>query len=150
MGSGDRRPDPLPGEPEHPAGGRPFRHYRPNVVQAATTEEPLIEVVDDVRQVDVGLIVHADDRLFSARCADAHEVHEYSREDGGAQPRRSVGGQSVMGSCTINPDLRTRPRTPAYIHRAWMRRGVPHGTSRRPQSAIANTASDLTTGQPRK
>src|SRR5215204_134720 len=55
---------------------------------------------------------------------------EYSREVGGAQPRRSVGGQSVMGSGTINPDLRTRPRTPAYIHRARMRRGVPDGTSR--------------------
>ncbi len=33
----------------------------------------------------------------------------------------------------------------AYIHRAWMRRGVPDGAFRdRPQIAIANTASDLT------
>ncbi|MFF4028799.1 IlvD/Edd family dehydratase [Streptomyces sviceus] len=33
----------------------------------------------------------------------------------------------------------------AYIHRAWMRRGVPDGAfSGRPQIAIANTASDLT------
>lgn len=32
----------------------------------------------------------------------------------------------------------------AYIHRAWMRRGVPENFSKRPQIAIANTASDLT------
>ncbi len=33
----------------------------------------------------------------------------------------------------------------AYIHRAWMRRGVPaHAFDGRPQIAIANTASDLT------
>lgn len=33
----------------------------------------------------------------------------------------------------------------AYIHRAWMRRGVPgHAFQGRPQIAIANTASDLT------
>ncbi|WP_043677630.1 IlvD/Edd family dehydratase [Streptomyces xylophagus] len=33
----------------------------------------------------------------------------------------------------------------AYIHRAWMRRGVPEGAfTGRPQIAIANTASDLT------
>src|SRR5699024_4377372 len=33
----------------------------------------------------------------------------------------------------------------AYIHRAWMRRGVPDDAFRgRPQIAIANTASDLT------
>jgi dihydroxy-acid dehydratase len=32
----------------------------------------------------------------------------------------------------------------AYIHRAWMRRGVPEGFGDRPQIAIANTASDLT------
>jgi dihydroxy-acid dehydratase len=31
-----------------------------------------------------------------------------------------------------------------YIHRAWMRRGVPADAFRRPQIAIANTASDLT------
>ncbi len=31
-----------------------------------------------------------------------------------------------------------------YIHRAWMRRGVPSDGFRRPQIAIANTASDLT------
>src|SRR3954452_2391832 len=32
-----------------------------------------------------------------------------------------------------------------FIHRAWMRRGVPHGAfPARPQIAIANTASDLT------
>src|SRR5215203_1127028 len=111
MWSGDRRTDPLPGEPEHPAGGRPLRHYRPNAVQAATTEERLIDVVDDVRQVDVGLVVDAGDRPFGARCADAHEVHGVSREVGGG----SRGGRWVvsllMGSGTINPDLRTRPHT---------------------------------------
>lgn len=32
----------------------------------------------------------------------------------------------------------------AYIHRAWMRRGVPEDAFGRPQIAIANTASDLT------
>ena len=32
----------------------------------------------------------------------------------------------------------------AYIHRAWMRRGVPSDAFARPQIAIANTASDLT------
>ena len=33
----------------------------------------------------------------------------------------------------------------AYIHRAWMRRGVPGDAFEgRPQTAIANTASDLT------
>ena len=32
----------------------------------------------------------------------------------------------------------------AYIHRAWMRRGVPAAGFERPQIAIANTASDLT------
>jgi dihydroxy-acid dehydratase len=32
----------------------------------------------------------------------------------------------------------------AYIHRAWMRRGVPSDGFDRPQIAIANTASDLT------
>ncbi|MET9227669.1 dihydroxy-acid dehydratase [Lentzea sp. NPDC003310] len=32
----------------------------------------------------------------------------------------------------------------AYIHRAWMRRGTPDDAFRRPQIAIANTASDLT------
>lgn len=32
----------------------------------------------------------------------------------------------------------------AYIHRAWMRRGVPDDGFARPQIAIANTASDLT------
>ncbi|MGW3957002.1 hypothetical protein ACWEKM_40325 [Streptomyces sp. NPDC004752] len=33
----------------------------------------------------------------------------------------------------------------AYIHRAWMRRGVPGDAfTGRPQIAIANTASDLT------
>ncbi len=32
----------------------------------------------------------------------------------------------------------------SYIHRAWMRRGVPDSFSDRPQIAIANTASDLT------
>src|SRR5215210_5912271 len=33
----------------------------------------------------------------------------------------------------------------AYIHRAWMRRGIPdHAFDGRPQIAIANTASDLT------
>ncbi|MEU2257739.1 dihydroxy-acid dehydratase [Nocardia xishanensis] len=32
----------------------------------------------------------------------------------------------------------------AYIHRAWMRRGVPGDFADRPQIAIANTASDLT------
>ena len=33
----------------------------------------------------------------------------------------------------------------AYIHRAWMRRGVPDSAfTGRPQIAIANTASDLT------
>ncbi|NUT98027.1 MAG: dihydroxy-acid dehydratase [Saccharothrix sp.] len=32
----------------------------------------------------------------------------------------------------------------AYIHRAWMRRGVPDDAFSRPQIAIANTASDLT------
>ena len=32
-----------------------------------------------------------------------------------------------------------------YLHRAWMRRGVPdHAFDGRPQIAIANTASDLT------
>ncbi len=32
----------------------------------------------------------------------------------------------------------------SYIHRAWMRRGLPADFSSRPQIAIANTASDLT------
>jgi dihydroxy-acid dehydratase len=32
----------------------------------------------------------------------------------------------------------------SYIHRAWMRRGVPSSAFTRPQIAIANTASDLT------
>ena len=33
----------------------------------------------------------------------------------------------------------------AYIHRAWMRRGLPaHAFDGRPHVAIANTASDLT------
>ncbi|MGW5569902.1 IlvD/Edd family dehydratase [Nocardia thailandica] len=32
----------------------------------------------------------------------------------------------------------------AYIHRAWMRRGLPDDFAGRPQIAIANTASDLT------
>ena len=32
----------------------------------------------------------------------------------------------------------------AYIHRAWMRRGLPRDFRHRPQIAIANTASDLT------
>ena len=33
----------------------------------------------------------------------------------------------------------------AYLHRAWMRRGVPSSAFEgRPQIAIANTASDLT------
>ncbi|MFF1571392.1 IlvD/Edd family dehydratase [Leifsonia sp. NPDC058292] len=32
----------------------------------------------------------------------------------------------------------------SYIHRAWMRRGLPHDFDSRPQIAIANTASDLT------
>ena len=33
----------------------------------------------------------------------------------------------------------------AYLHRAWMRRGVPSNAFQgRPQIAIANTASDLT------
>ena len=33
----------------------------------------------------------------------------------------------------------------AYLHRAWMRRGVPGvGFTGRPHTAIANTASDLT------
>ena len=32
----------------------------------------------------------------------------------------------------------------AYIHRAWMRRGIPSDAFTRPQIAIANTASDLT------
>jgi len=33
----------------------------------------------------------------------------------------------------------------AYIHRAWMRRGLPsHAFDGRPHIAIANTASDLT------
>ncbi len=32
----------------------------------------------------------------------------------------------------------------SYIHRAWMRRGLPDDFHRRPQIAIANTASDLT------
>ena len=32
----------------------------------------------------------------------------------------------------------------AYIHRAWMRRGIPDDAFDRPQIAIANTASDLT------
>lgn len=32
----------------------------------------------------------------------------------------------------------------AYIHRAWMRRGLPEDFWQRPQIAIANTASDLT------
>lgn len=32
----------------------------------------------------------------------------------------------------------------AYIHRAWMRRGIPGDAFDRPQIAIANTASDLT------
>src|SRR4051795_1182192 len=32
----------------------------------------------------------------------------------------------------------------AYIHRAWMRRGIPDDAFGRPQIAIANTASDLT------
>ena len=34
----------------------------------------------------------------------------------------------------------------AYIHRAWMRRGIPAGAldASKPQIAIANTASDLT------
>jgi L-arabonate dehydrase len=32
----------------------------------------------------------------------------------------------------------------AYIHRAWMRRGIPEDAFDRPQIAIANTASDLT------
>src|SRR5579859_843587 len=31
----------------------------------------------------------------------------------------------------------------AYIHRAWMRRGIPDDAFGRPQIAIANTASDL-------
>src|SRR5215207_6547884 len=98
MWSGDRRTDPLPVEPEQPAGGRPLRHYRPNAVHAATTEEPLIEVVDDVRQVDVGLVVDADDRPFGARCADAHEVHGVSREVW-RRAAAAVGGcQSLMGS----------------------------------------------------
>ncbi|MCH8857744.1 MAG: hypothetical protein IIA03_16285, partial [Proteobacteria bacterium] len=33
----------------------------------------------------------------------------------------------------------------AYVHRAWMRRGLPrHAFDGRPHIAIANTASDLT------
>ena len=32
----------------------------------------------------------------------------------------------------------------AYIHRAWMRRGLPGDAFDRPQIAIANSASDLT------
>ena len=31
----------------------------------------------------------------------------------------------------------------AYIHRAWMRRGIPGEAFGQPQIAIANTASDL-------
>ena len=37
------------------------------------------------------------------------------------------------------------PSRNAYIHRAWMRRGLPDSAfAGRPQIAIANTASDLT------
>ncbi len=36
------------------------------------------------------------------------------------------------------------PGRNAYIHRAWMRRGLPADFAGRPQIAIANTASDLT------
>jgi dihydroxy-acid dehydratase len=49
------------------------------------------------------------------------------------------------------PELRSAqwyagPDRNAYIHRAWMRRGAPNSAfeGRRPQIAIANTASDLT------
>jgi dihydroxy-acid dehydratase len=48
------------------------------------------------------------------------------------------------------PELRSRqwyagPDRNAYIHRAWMRRGLPNSAFEgRPQVAIANTASDLT------
>jgi dihydroxy-acid dehydratase len=60
--------------------------------------------------------------------------------------------------CNMDSDRRaeTPPRSAkwysgdarnAYIHRAWMRRGVPDSAfSGRPQIAIANTASDLTPG----
>ena len=49
----------------------------------------------------------------------------------------------------VAPDLRSAQwyaggDRNAYIHRAWMRRGVPSDGFRRPQIAIANTASDLT------
>ena len=50
---------------------------------------------------------------------------------------------------TDRPDLRSAQwyagdDRNAYIHRAWMRRGVPGDAFSRPQIAIANTASDLT------
>ena len=88
---------------------------------------------------------------------------------GGRRVRPAVGraappgrpGRRVQGKDAVMPDLQSRqlrsrplrseqwydgpdPRN-NYLHRAWMRRGVPdHAFDGRPQIAIANTASDLT------
>jgi len=58
--------------------------------------------------------------------------HEQEYEQGGAPRMRSAEWYAGAGRN-------------AYLHRAWMRRGVPdHAFDGRPNIAIANTASDLT------
>jgi dihydroxy-acid dehydratase len=49
-----------------------------------------------------------------------------------------MAGVTLRSAAWYSGDVRN-----AYIHRAWMRRGVPDDAFGRPQIAIANTASDL-------
>ena len=69
-----------PGEGRDLPGGRPLGHHRADPVQATGAEEPLVEVVDDVGQVDIMvepvIIIDPGHRDLGARGADAQQEHE--------------------------------------------------------------------------
>ena len=72
----DRRAYPLAGEPDAVALGRPPGHHLGEPVEPVRTEEPLVEVTELVRDVQVVLLVEPDDRTLAARLADPHQFHE--------------------------------------------------------------------------
>jgi hypothetical protein len=96
---GDRRADALRTERLGLARGDPLGDRPGQRRDAATAEELLVEVGDQIGHVDVAGLVDPDDGLFGAGGADAHEKHESSEgvEDAFG-PVRGVGRGGRMGA----------------------------------------------------
>ena len=102
------------------------------------------------------LLITATATFLYGRKIDGGKVHPLGRGDGARSCSRRTAAaatdrQAHNRNDAVVPERRSQqwyagpdPRN-NYLHRAWMRRGVPdHAFDGRPQIAIANTASDLT------